>query len=302
MNQMKKPLLKAFYAFIIMMLSLSTTKAQIVFTDLNPDILRNCNPNSGCSGNYSLDFNNDGINDFVLSPEKRQRSCGACSSLILQIRDGYAAEIISTDHSWIADTIGGYALNAVIDSTLGWTNADHTLSSALPACVACTTFPGHGHHFEGSTTSGPWSNIQGKYLALKTQVGTDFYYGWIKLGVANNINFVTITVMEYAYNAIPNEPILAGQTMTTGIRETTFASSINLFPNPADNHLTIDFGSKNEEVKVTIADITGKVVYRTIATDTQRVDVNTNDFAKGIYVVQIQGKDFIAAKKLVIEK
>ena len=133
-------------------------------------------------------------------------------------------------------------------------------------------------------------------------MGTDFYYGWIKLGVGINISFVTITIMEYAYNSIPNQPILAGQTLTTRVIENSIASSINLFPNPADNHLTIDFGSYNEEVKVTIADITGKVVYTTVATDTRSVEVNTSYFAEGIYVVQIQAADFISTKKFAIEK
>jgi hypothetical protein len=131
-------------------------------------------------------------------------------------------------------------------------------------------------------------------------VASQVYYGWVRLSVASGV--INATIFDYAYNSSPGQPILAGQTMTTGIRETTFASSIDLFPNPADNHLTIDFGSNNEEVKVSIADITGKVVYRTIATDTQRVDVNTNDFAEGIYVVHIQAGDFIGTNKLVVKK
>lgn len=298
---MKKPLLKALYPFIIMMIiSLSTANAQIVYTDVSPDILRNCNPNSGCSGDYSLDFNNDGMNDFVLSPEKWQRGCGACGSLIYVSKDGYAAVIRSTDQSWIADTMGGYALNTRIDSSLDWTNADHVLSSALPACVRCTT--GRGQHFEGAPPSGPWSNIQGKYLALKTQVGNDIYYGWVKLGVGININFVTITIMEYAYNSIPNAPILAGQTMTTGVFENHFSSSISLYPNPANDHLTVAFGSDYKKMEVNITDITGKKVYSTTAMEAQQIELDTKDFAEGIYVVQFQTGDVIGTKKLVVKK
>ena len=51
---------------------------------------------------------------------------------------------------------------------------------------------------------------------------------------------------------------------------------------------------------------TNKVVARsnrtTIASETQKIEVNTADFAAGIYVVQIQAADFIETKKLVIEK
>ncbi len=299
---MKKQLRKSHYAFIIMMFSLSTANAQIVYTDVNPDSLHDCSSSNGCSGDYVLDLDDDGIADFTLTPDKIQNSCGACSSLILITVDGYSAAVSSTSHSWIADTVGGYALNAVIDSSLSWTNDFHVLARAIDECVPCTTFPGRGHHFEDTPPSGPWRNIYGKYLALKTQIGTNYYYGWIKLGVGISANFVKIRILEYAYNSIPNQPILAGQTMTTSVIENAFASSINLFPNPADNHLTIDLGSHNEEVQVNIADITGKVVYTTLATDTQRVEVNTSEFAEGVYVVQIQSGDFIATKKLVIEK
>ncbi len=298
---MKKQLLKSHYAFIIMMLSLSTANSQIVYTDIIPDILLNCSGNNVCSGNYSLDLNADGIDDFILAPKKLQNGCGACNSLVFVFGDGFSAEIRSTAQSWIADTVGGYEFNTLIDSSLDWGNDLHILTRALQDCVPCTA-PGRGNHFVDAPPTGPWSNIHGKYLALKTQVGSDIYNGWIKLGVGININFVTITIMEYAYNSIPNQPILAGQTMTTGIVDHSFASSINLFPNPADDHLTIDLGSHNEEVQVTIADITGKVVYTTLATETQRVEVNTKDFAEGIYVVQIQAGVFLGAKKLVVQK
>ena len=301
---MKKQLLKKYYAFIIpiaigMMFSSAVTNAQVVYTDMNPDILLNCSGNNLCSEEYSLDLNDDGISDFILATNKLSNSCGRCTANgILVIGPVYSAEISATAQSWIADTVGGYALNTLIDSSLGWTNDSHILAKASRDCVPCV----RGNYFVDVPPRGPWSNIFGKYLALKTQVGTDFYYGWIKLGVGINISFVTITIMEYAYNSIPNQPILAGQTLTTRVIENSIASSINLFPIPADNHLTIDFGSYNEEVKVTIADITGKVVYTTVATDTRSVEVNTNDLPAGIYVAQIQAADFISTKKFAIEK
>ena len=302
---MKTSIIKKFYAFILILIGMfsANTNAQIVYTDVNPDIVSRCNSDS-CSGDYSLDLNNDGINDFILSPRKKAFIC-SCFGFDGRYHN-YAggrdsAVISSTSQSWIADRVGGYVLNTLIDSSLPWTNAIHILATKPDVCVPCPTFGYWTSHQPGT---GPWNNINGKYLALKTQVGSDFYYGWVKLGVATatGIDLVSITIMEYAFNSIPNQPILAGQTNTTGIIENSFASSINLFPNPAYNHLTIALGSNNKKVEVTITDITGKVIYTTIATDTQNVEVNTKDFAEGIYVVQIQTADFITTKKLVLEK
>jgi len=77
---------------------------------------------------------------------------------------------------------------------------------------------------------------------------------------------------------------------------------IILFPNPATSHVTIDLGSNNQNVDVTIIDVTGKIIYAATASETQRIEVSTQDFKAGIYVVQIQAAEFGATKKLVIEK
>ena len=147
---------------------------------------------------------------------------------------------------------------------------------------------------------GNWNNASNKYLPLRLKMGSQVYYGWVRISIATGVT--NATIFDYAYNSIPDSAIHAGQTVATGIIENSFASSLKLFPNPADNHLTIDLGSNNKKVEVSVADITGKIIYSTTASETQLVEVNTKDFAEGIYVVQIQAADFIATKKLVVEK
>ena len=114
--------------------------------------------------------------------------------------------------------------------------------------------------------------------------------------------------MEYAYNSLPNQPILAGQTTATGITENSFASSINLFPNPANNQIIIDngpdlFGMKID--KVTIYDLTGREVFREnqqTPNSNPEIIIDVSKFAAGVYAVQIQTADFIGMKKLIVEK
>ena len=89
---------------------------------------------------------------------------------------------------------------------------------------------------------------------------------------------------------------------TTSVPDNRNLADVQIFPNPAVNHVTIDLGSNTKKVQVTIADIAGKVVYTTIATDTQEIEVDTKDFMAGIYLVQIQAGEFIGTKKLVVEK
>lgn len=299
---MKKQLLKNILSCILTTILFSAgVNAQIVYTDVNPDVVLSCDfLTYSCTGSHSLDLNNDGVTDFVLEPLRRGVSCGAGCSLALASTDRDSAVIRSTSQSWIADTTGGFGLNAQIDSSLNWTNINHVLASSLPECQNCT--------FRGSTlvfppASGPWLNISGKYLPLKIKIGSDFYYGWIRLAVIiPSPGKITMRIFSYAYNSLPNQPILAGQTITTTIDENSFSSSINLFPNPADSHFTIALGSNNQKVEVTITDITGKIIYATVARNTQHLEVNTEDFDAGMYVVQIKSAGFIATKKMIIRK
>ncbi|MBL0343332.1 MAG: T9SS type A sorting domain-containing protein [Bacteroidetes bacterium] len=124
--------------------------------------------------------------------------------------------------------------------------------------------------------------------------------GW-RLRVDVTLYYASVIIRDYAYNSNPDQPILAGQTTATGIIENSFASSINLFPNPATNHLTITLPNANKKVEITITDITKKIIYSTTVSETQKIEVNTQDFADGIYVVKIQTADFIATKKLVFK-
>ena len=152
------------------------------------------------------------------------------------------------------------------------------------------------------TVWGLWDSLSDYYLGLRLLQSGQTHYGWVRLRVDVTSSYASLIVRDYAFNSVPNQPILAGQTIVTGVIENSFASSINLFPNPADNHLTIALGSNNKKVEIIITDITGKIIYTTIAIETQKIEVNTQDFAAGIYVVRIQTADFIGTKKLVVEK
>ena len=89
---------------------------------------------------------------------------------------------------------------------------------------------------------------------------------------------------------------------STGLNDINKNEGIKIYPNPTTNQLTIALESNNQKVEVTIADITGKTIYSTTASETQKIEVNTKDYSAGVYVVQIQGTDFIETKKLIVAK
>ena len=268
-----KQLLKKFSAFIVtaMMFSVSVN-AQIVYTDVNPDSVISAG-SAWDTIYYNIDLNSDGISDVTFSQTHR-----------------YTAHLCSFDVDLVS------IMPATNNNVTGsGTTFDSSASWGAGGALAYTQ--------EGmlcNPVQHAWVNSNGGYEGVKLKIGNQYHYGWIKISVPGFGS--SLTVKEFAYNTIPNQPILAGQTITTGLTENSFASSINLFPNPASNHLTIALGSNNKKVEVTITDITGKIIYTITTNKTNKIEVNTNEFAEGIYIVQIQVADFIGTKKLVVEK
>jgi uncharacterized delta-60 repeat protein len=90
-------------------------------------------------------------------------------------------------------------------------------------------------------------------------------------------------------NAIPKEPSVN-------------KFNVLVYPNPATDKFSIEFSRNYNKVDLSITDITGKVIYTTVATETQKIEVNTTDFAEGIYLVRVQTNDFTETKKVIVSK
>jgi hypothetical protein len=294
---MKTQLLKKIYAFITtaMLFSASAT-AQIVYTDINPDstIIRTTIPGRGSiSTEQTIDVNNDGIPDLKftlvsrrITPFNPGQSVSITGSVSATPLNGSA---LLTDSSGYPAKM---SLNDSIDANANWS----TIASQI--LISKTTS-------STTITLGDWNTATDGFLGLRFIVGAQTHYCWIRLNVeafTSGANAAILVIKDFAYNSIPDQLILAGESTTSGIIENSGALSIHLFPNPSSNHLTIALRNETRKVKVSIVDITGKVIYTLTETNTQNVEVNTSELKEGIYVVEIQAEDFTLNKKLVVKK
>jgi len=71
--------------------------------------------------------------------------------------------------------------------------------------------------FSTQGTIGPWRNTTNRYLGFKFQIKGKTHYGWARLNVAGGFGSITATLTGYAYETIPNKPIIAGQTSGTDV-------------------------------------------------------------------------------------
>ncbi len=292
---MKKKLLKNVYAFIVTLMMFSVSaNAQIIYTDVNPDLT--ITQNSAGSTSHNLDINNDGITDATMTA-----SLTSSSNKAVKVSPSAGSQVPMYGAILLAKALNYNAIiGTVSPSGTSWQNAQNAVLRQIPlsnsGCPRGCSGGGNPIPF------GDWSDSTDRYLPIRFSVGGDWYYGWVRVSVVSLNPGISFTIKDYAYNSLPNQQILAGETSALGMIENFNASLINLSPNPATNHLTIALGTETTKVQVSIADMTGKVIYRTTATDTQKVDINTSDLQEGIYIVQIQAEDVIVKKKLVVKK
>jgi len=92
---------------------------------------------------------------------------------------------------------------------------------------------------------------------------------------------------------------------TDGIDENEILNSLNVFPNPAENILNVNFSiSTPQNILLTLSTITGQAIY------TQQIDsftgtysktIDLTDISKGIYLLKVVGEKGTVNKKVVIE-
>ncbi len=132
------------------------------------------------------------------------------------------------------------------------------------------------------------------YFTNMTDMFHSYDYGFT-LVTMTNTQTQWFAIFDEMYDVIKNY-------IPLGIMENTASPLLNLFPNPATNNITITSGSTDNHMEISITDITGKIIYTTTSTESERLEVNTKNFTAGIFIMQIETADFIETKKFIVTK
>jgi hypothetical protein len=141
-----------------------------------------------------------GAHDFTLS-DKFYIITGSWSTQLLNINVAAGASVAGSKGSAVALKKG-----AVIGS------ADKfQTGKVLMAGGFCET------QISSSKVFGPFANTTQRYLGLKFKLNGKVHYGWarfssVKASACNGGPAVSATLTGYAYETIPNKPIIAGKT------------------------------------------------------------------------------------------
>jgi len=88
----------------------------------------------------------------------------------------------------------------------------------------------------------------------------------------------------------------------TGIEDNNYKSNITLYPNPANNKVTITNNNlPAKETTISIFNIQGELMLSEKFKEQNAIELNISKFAGGIYMLKIQIGNEIENKKLVIQ-
>lgn len=273
--------------------------AQIIYTDL-PDTSITRTENLPGTLSYVLDINNDNVNDYNIAVRSENIPPTGCS-----ITPNYQTNL----SSWIgtmplySNSIGDSAGNVAIvqlDSLIS--NTSHTWSTSqqnnlyfkeytYPSCTWDSSFTGYWFH-----------DITG-YIALKFKVGTNIHYGWLRINLKDDIDstgnwYISLTVMDYAYNSQPGQSIRAGETNITSVFEPGSFNSVNLFFDNKGDEIIIQKKSI-DKWKLTVFNQHGKIV-SVSELNGKYSKLDFSDQSIGVYIYRITDKDtFITSGKFL---
>ena len=97
---------------------------------------------------------------------------------------------------------------------------------------------------------------------------------------------------------------LCSNSIITSINEEIISSDeLAIYPNPANNYVSIDFSSFNEKPSyVSIIDSKGAIVSETKISKENKIQVNTSSLTNGIYFINVVGNNYSSTGRFIIAR
>ena len=171
----------------------SPANAEIVYTPAHVSIL-------GPRGFYHLDLNHDGVVDFTIANTTNYTTDQAFWDLFAKGPPGNS----------IVGTFVGQGFPASAHAFFAGAQIGPGKHFFPGAAKLATFYYGGG----GNSSHGNWVNVTSRYLGVKFQIGGQTHYGWARFSVKVTKSPINIfaELTGYAYETVPNMPIIAGKT------------------------------------------------------------------------------------------
>jgi len=128
-----------------------------------------------------------------------------------------------------------------------------------------------------------------------------YTYNWVSTSGTH-----TLTAVATDDNGQQSTSSAVVTSIVTGISETSSASSLSIYPNPANDVLNFEINTTQQIGNVTYAiyDVIGNVLLNKIVGSVSGVYkevINVSSFSKGIYIVKVTSDSLTSTKKIIID-
>jgi len=264
--------------FFIVLLSFvcCTTNAQIIYTDINPDItttISNDPPNSA-TNIVSIDFNGDNTEEYnfrwddIVDNWFMHMTFGTNNKLNLKG---------TNTNPFGARYIDPMILGTAINSSLNWGDS----------------FP---DPLIGDNSDPNFQSLGDSYVGCKFKIGNNTYYGWVRVSFDNN---KTLTIKDYAYQSAPNTPINAGEG-TVGINDIEFNKYFKVYPNPAQDEIVFESDKTIQINSLSILSLSGQTLLLEKNITLKKV-IDITSLNSGVYLIQIESDNSKWNKKIIVK-
>jgi hypothetical protein len=242
----------------------------------------------GSGQQKSLDVDNDGVVDMVISADGSAGSGGRypSHSANVRVRDsnvelysyppagafGYSCVGLAS-----GDTLQPVMHRRNAAGVLGiWSSASSLNPLYGTAIYNPLLFSGVGNGANGQYSQGDWLDLQAHYAGFRLRAGSTspWRYGWLRLQTISNANPITITIQAYA---------LATVALSA---PTARATGWQVYPTLVTDQLTLEPPTSAERGQVTVRDLCGRsVLWAMLSGKRQQLDLA--GLAAGCYLVQV---------------
>ncbi len=279
LSSSNKTRLKQYTAVAGALVAQSNLNAQVVATDLNPDVVVD-----SLTAPYALDFNNDANPELAFFV---QHVSGASSTQGVQFT--YEGAIAGAQFSPGVSVVGATGTGSSSSSfQISALNNGDPISAAANfgtssyGALGVDILVDAGILGQIPIQQGNFLNQSHKFLGAKLVAGANTYYGWVDLSV--NSNASQITIHGYGYQSTANTGILAGEGVNSGLEQIALADKVTIVGTP--EHVAINVTPDLIGAKVSFVSMSGQEVNAAILTDVNNT-ISFDNLSTGIYQVVV---------------
>lgn len=219
--------------------------------------------------------------------------------------DSLVVTTITTGPNTGTDTVEACESFTWIDGvTYTENNSEATLNIIEGSAAGCDSLVTLNLTFLTPNTNFTSSN------GILTSDSPDAEYQWIDCDNGNepiegatDQSYLVTSVGNYALEITENGCSSSSEcieVLTVGIQNTSFDSAFQLYPNPSNGEVTLEFGQAQELVQITLYDLIGRVILTQTHNNSQTLQLTLNE-PSGIYFLTVSAGDKKSVVRVIIE-